>query len=108
MEYKKVKAPKTTVTRDMMSFSQDTGNVYETVMVVAKRANQISREIKEDISERLQEFASFQDDLQEVFENEEQIEVSRYFEQLPKPTLIAAKEYQDGQLYYKINRRGGK
>ncbi len=102
MDFKKVRAPQDTVTRDMMSFSEKTGNIYETVMVVAKRANQISQEIKQDIEQKLQDFASYSDDLQEVFENKEQIEISRFYEKLPKPTLIAAKEYQDDKLYHNI------
>ena len=78
-----------------------TGNVYETVCIIAKRANQISVEMKNDLEKKLQEFASFNDNLEEVFENREQIEISRYYEKLPKPTLIAAQEYQEGKVYYR-------
>ena len=89
MDYKKTNAPATTVTRDMMELCADTGNVYETVAIIGKRANQISVEIKNDLSKKLAEFASYNDNLEEVFENREQIEISRYYEKLPKPDLIA-------------------
>ena len=83
MDYKKTNAPATTVTRDMMELCADTGNVYETVAIIGKRANQISVEIKNDLSKKLAEFASYNDNLEEVFENREQIEISRYYEKLP-------------------------
>ena len=98
MDYKKTNAPGTTVTRDMMELCADTGNVYETVAIIGKRANQISVEIKNDLSKKLAEFASYNDNLEEVFENREQIEISRYYEKLPKPTLIATQEYVEGKI----------
>ena len=101
MDYRKSNAPSYTVTRDMMKLSADTGNVYETVMIIGKRANQISVEMKQDLEKKLQEFASYNDNLEEVFENREQIEISRYYEKLPKPTLIATQEYIEGKLYYR-------
>lgn len=101
MDYKKSKAPTTTVTRDMMELCEDTGNVYETVAIIAKRANQIGAEIKGDLSKKLAEFASYTDNLEEVFENREQIEISRYYEKLPKATLIATEEYKEGNVYYR-------
>lgn len=101
MDYRKSNAPTTTVTRDMIKLCEDTGNVYETVMVISKRANQISVEMKQDLEKKLQEFASYNDNLEEVFENREQIEISRYYEKLPKSTLIAAQEYEDGKIYHK-------
>ncbi len=101
MDYRKTNAPLTTITRDMMSLSAETGNVYETVRIIGKRANQISVEMKHDLEKKLQEFASFNDNLEEVFENREQIEISRYFERLPKPTLIATQEFIDGEVYYR-------
>ena len=100
MDYRKTNAPSNTVTRDMMKLSSDTGNVYETVAIIGKRANQIAVEMKQDLEKKLQEFASYNDNLEEVFENREQIEISRYYEKLPKPTLIAAKEYEDGKVYF--------
>ena len=101
MDYRKSNAPSNTVTRDMMELSADTGNVYESVRVMGKRANQIAVEMKQDLDKKLQEFASYNDNLEEVFENREQIEISRYYEKLPKPTLIAAQEYEEGKLYYR-------
>ena len=101
MDYKKTNASSNTVTRDMMDLCADTGNIYETVAIIGKRANQISVEMKNDLSKKLQEFASYNDNLEEVFENREQIEISRYYEKLPKPTLIAAQEYEEGKVYFR-------
>lgn len=101
MDYRKTNAPNTTVTRDMMELCEDTGNVYETVSIISKRANQIGAEIKSDLSKKLAEFASYTDNLEEVFENREQIEISRYYEKLPKATLIATQEYKEGKVYYR-------
>ena len=101
MDYRKTNAPTTTVTRDMMELCEDTGNVYETVCIIGKRANQIAVEMKADLEKKLQEFASYNDNLEEVFENREQIEISKYYEKLPKPTLIATQEYIEGKIYYK-------
>ncbi len=101
MDYKKTNAPTNTVTRDIIALSSDTGNVYETLRIIGKRANQISVEMKNDLEKKLQEFASYNDNLEEVFENREQIEISRYYEKLPKPTLIATQEYLEGKIYYK-------
>ena len=101
MDYKKTNAATTTVTRDVVQLCEDTGNIYETVAIIGKRANQISMEIKNDLSKKLAEFASYSDNLEEVFENREQIEISRYYEKLPKPTLIATQEYMEGKIYYR-------
>ncbi|MBR3519323.1 MAG: DNA-directed RNA polymerase subunit omega [Paludibacteraceae bacterium] len=101
MDYKKVTAPTNTITRDMNQICADTGNVYETVNIIARRANQIAVEMKSELDKKLQEFASFNDNLEEVFENREQIEISRFYEKLPKPTLIAAQEYIDGKIFWK-------
>jgi len=101
MDYKKSNAPTTTVTRDLMSLAEETGNVYETVRIIGKRANEIASDIKHDLERKLQEFSSYTDSLDEVFENREQIEISRYFERLPKPTLIAAQDFIDGEVYYR-------
>ena len=101
MDYKKTNAPSNTITRNMVELFEDTGNVYETVAIIGKRANQIAVEMKNDLSKKLQEFASYNDNLEEVFENREQIEISRYYEKLPKPTLIAAQEYEEGKVYYR-------
>ena len=101
MDYRKTNAPTNTITRDMIKLCDQTGNVYETVAIIAKRANQISVEMKQDLEKKLQEFASVNDNLEEVFENREQIEISRYYEKLPKPTLIAAKGFEDGKVYFR-------
>ncbi len=101
MDYKKTNAPLNTVTRDMIELSSDTGNVYETVSIIAKRANQISAEMKHDLEKKLQEFDSLNDNLEEISENREQIEISRYYEKLPKPTLIAAQEYVDHKIHFR-------
>ena len=86
MDYKKSKAPVNTVTRNIMDLCDETDNIYESVAIIGKRANQISIEIKQDLSKKLAEFASYNDSLEEVFENREQIEISRYYEKLPKTT----------------------
>jgi DNA-directed RNA polymerase subunit K/omega len=101
MDYKKSNAPTTTIVRDMEQFSKETGNIYESIAIIGKRSNQISTEIKNDLSKKLSEFASFNDNLEEVFENREQIEISRYYEKLPKPTLIATQEFLTGKIYYR-------
>ena len=101
MDYKKVTAPLNTITRDMNQLCADTGNVYETVNIIARRANQIAVEMKSELDKKLHEFDSFNDNLEEVFENREQIEISRFYEKLPKPTLIAAQEYVDGKIFWK-------
>lgn len=100
MELKK-NVPGSTVTRDMNALCEDTGNVYETVKIIAKRSNQISVEMKSELEKKLQEFASYTDNLEEVFENREQIEISRYYEKLPKATLIATQEYLENKVYHK-------
>ena len=103
MDYKKTKAPLTTVTRNITELDEGTGNIYETVMVAAKRANQISVEMKLELNRKLEEFASYTDNLEEVFENPEQIEISKFFERLPKPSLISMQELTDDQIYFRIN-----
>ena len=101
MDYKKSKAPVNTVTRNIMDLSRETGNIYESVAIIAKRANQISVEIKQDLNKKLSEFASYNDTLEEVFENREQIEISRDYEKLPKPTLLATEEFIEGSVYWR-------
>ncbi len=102
MDYRKTTAPTNTVTRDMIKLCHNNeDNVYETVMVISKRANQISNQMKQDLEKKLQEFSNFSDNLEEVFENREQIEISRFYEKLPKPTLIATEEYLEDKVYFK-------
>jgi DNA-directed RNA polymerase subunit K/omega len=101
MDFKKTKAETTTISRDLRELETRTGNVYESVMILAKRSNQIASEMKEELSTKLQEFASYTDNLEEVFENREQIEISKYYERLPKPTLIAYEEFINDQIYHR-------
>jgi len=90
-----------TVTRDLRELDVETGNIYESLVIMSKRANQISNNIKEELHQKLSEFASSNDNLEEVFENREQIEISKYYEKLPKPSLVAVQEFLDGKVYYR-------
>ena len=108
MDYKKTKAATTTIPRNLDVLSTETGNAYETVMILAKRANQIASELKEELNQKLQEFASYTDNLEEIFENREQIEISKFYERLPKPSLIAFQELYDGQIYHRNPTRESK
>ena len=101
MDYKKSKAPVNTVTRNIMDLCDQTGNIYESVAIISKRANQIAVEIKQDLNKKLAEFASYNDSLEEVFENREQIEISRYYDKLPKPTLLSTQEFIEGNVYFR-------
>ena len=101
MDYRKALAPDNTITRDMIKLGETTGNIYETVRIIGKRSNEIAVEIKQDLGKKLQEFSSSVDSLEEVFENREQIEISRYFERLPKPTLLAMQEFLENEIYYR-------
>ncbi len=89
----------TTVTRNLKEFEKKTGNIYESIAVMAKRANQIGSEMKEELNGKLSEFTTSGDNLEEVFENREQIEISKHYERLPKPTLISAQEYLEEKIY---------
>ncbi len=101
MDYKKTKAPTNTVTHNLMDFCKGTDNIYESIAIMAKRSNQIAVKMKEDLNKKLKEFSSGADNLEETFENLEQIEISRYYEKLPKPTLIAAEEFIHGRVYHR-------
>ena len=89
------------MTHDLIELAEPTGNIYETVCIISKRANQIAAEMKRDLEKKLQEFASMNDSLEEISENREQIEISKYYEHLPKPTLIATKEFEEGKIAYR-------
>lgn len=106
MDFKKTNAEPSTVTRDIRKFDGPTGNIYEAVAIISKRANQISSEMKEELSAKLAEFASHSDNLEEIFENREQIEISKFYEKLPKPTLIAVQEYLEDKTYYRNPSKG--
>ncbi len=101
MDFKKTNAELSTVTRDIRRFDSQTGNIYEAVSIMSKRANQISTEMKEELSAKLQEFSSHSDNLEEIFENREQIEISKFYEKLPKPSLIAVQEFLEEKVYYR-------
>jgi DNA-directed RNA polymerase subunit K/omega len=99
MDYKKSKASVTTITRNTKELEEKALNIYEAVAIAGKRANQISVEIKEELNRKLEEFANYTDNLEEVFENREQIEISRFYERMPKATLIALEEFENDQIY---------
>ena len=100
-DYKKSKAANSTITRDLDKMEIKTGNLYEAVVIVARRANQISVEIKEELNRKLEEFAYYTDNLEEVFENREQIEISKFYERMPKPSLIALDEFMNDEVYHR-------
>jgi DNA-directed RNA polymerase subunit K/omega len=101
MDYKKINAPINTTTIDKNLVDAPTNNIYEAISVIAKRATQINSEIKKELLEKLDEFATYNDSLDEVFENKEQIEVSKFYEKLPKPHSLAVQEWLDGKIYYR-------
>lgn len=101
MDIKKSAIPVNTITYDRNKIDAPTGNVYKAINIIAKRANQINSELKTELVEKLEEFATYNDSLEEVFENKEQIEVSRYYERLPKPHTVAVNEWLEGKIYYR-------
>ncbi len=101
MDFKKTNAPTTTVTRNLMDLCTETGNIYESVAIIGKRANQIATEMKEELKRKLEEFGTASDELQEEFHNDEQITVSKHYERLPKPTLIATQEFLEDKICYR-------
>jgi len=100
-DLKNSKAPVSTVTINKNDFDSKTGNIYEAISIAAKRAVQINSEIKKELLEKLEEFATYSDSLEEVFENKEQIEVSKFYEKLPKPHALAVKEWLDDKIYHR-------
>lgn len=98
---KYIEAPDSTVPRDTREIDNVTGNLYESVVVISKRANQIAAQMKEELHSKLEEFASETDNLEEIFENREQIEISKYYESLPKPTLLATEEFLEDKVYFR-------
>eukprot|EP01156_Anaeramoeba_ignava_P021941 Anaeramoba_ignava/c19967_g2_i2.p7 GENE.c19967_g2_i2~~c19967_g2_i2.p7 ORF type:complete len:109 (+),score=30.79 c19967_g2_i2:926-1252(+) len=101
MDFKKINAPVTTETHDLKELTKETGNIYETINIISKRANQINAELKDELTRKLEEFASVTDNLEEIFENREQIEISKFYERLPKPVLIATNEFVEDKIVYK-------
>ena len=101
MNYKETKAPVSTVTYDKDAIEASTDNIYEAISIIAKRATQINTDLKKELIEKLDEFATYNDSLEEVFENKEQIEVSKFYEKLPKPTAIAVEEWLENRVYHR-------
>jgi len=99
MSIKNTSGEKTTVTRDTIRIEEKTGNIYQSLVAISKRANQISAETKEELTQKLQEFATSTDNLEEIFENREQIEISRHYEKMAKPTAIATQELLEDKLF---------
>lgn len=95
------RTPNTTITRNTYEFSNQTGNIYETVAMLTKRSNQIAAEQKRELHKKIEEFSNGGDSMDELYENREQIEIVKFYEQMPKPTLTATQEYLDGELYYR-------
>ncbi|MDO8992526.1 DNA-directed RNA polymerase subunit omega [Daejeonella sp.] len=93
--------PNSTVTRDVRELDKTTDNIYESIVIISKRANQIANNLKEELHGKLAEFASSNDNLEEVFENREQIEISKHYERMPKPSLIAVDEFLHDKVYYR-------
>jgi DNA-directed RNA polymerase subunit K/omega len=101
MSLKHASAAKTTVTRDVNLLDKETGNIYESVAILGKRANQVAVEIKEELSSKLEEFAVSGENLEEVYENREQIEVSKHYERMPKPSAIAIQDLMEGKVVFR-------
>ena len=101
MDIKKNNVPNNTVTRKLTDIDAQTGNIYESVVVISRRANQIATQLKQELNRKLADFSSTTDTLEETFENREQIEISRYYERLPKPALIATEEFLEGEVYFR-------
>lgn len=101
MDLKKTTAPVNTITYNKSQIEEPTGNIYEAITIMARRANQINSEIKKELIDKLDEFATYNDSLEEIFENKEQIEVSKFYEKLPKPHALAVQEWMENKIYYK-------
>jgi len=101
MDYKETSAATTTITYDRKVIEAPTNNIYKAIAIIAKRADQVNNDLKKELVSKLEEFATYNDSLEEVFENKEQIEVSKFYEKLPKPTAIAVEEWLEGKIYYR-------
>lgn len=101
MDLKKINAPVNTVTYDRNQVDEPTGNIYESISIIARRAEQINTEIKKELIDKLEEFATYNDSLEEIFENKEQIEVSKFYEKLPKPHALAVQEWLTDKVYFR-------
>ncbi len=101
MDFKKNNAPVNTVTYDRNQVDEPTDNIYESISIIARRAEQINTEIKKELIDKLEEFATYNDSLEEIFENKEQIEVSKFYEKLPKPHAFAVQEWLTDKIYFR-------
>ncbi len=101
MDLKKSNAPVNTTTIDKNRIDQPTDNIYEAISIISKRATQINTDIKKELLEKLDEFATYNDSLEEIFENKEQIEVSKFYERLPKPHALAVQEWLEDKIYHR-------
>ncbi len=101
MDYKKSQAAGSTETRDLLDMAEGVGNVYETLVILSKRSNQIQQDLKEELTSKLAEFASATDTLEEIFENREQIEISKFYERMPKPVAMAMEELAEDEIYHR-------
>jgi len=101
MDYKETKAALSTITYDKKEIEAQTENIYEAISIIAKRATQINNDLKTELVDKLDEFATYNDSLEEVFENKEQIEVSKFYERLPKPTALAVEEWLNNKVYHR-------
>lgn len=101
MQRKKNNVPLTTVTRDLDTFREKTGNLYKSLVIMGKRANQLAMEMKDDLEHKLQEFSSYNDGIEDGEQNNEQIEISKFYEKLPKPVLVSAKEFENDEIYWR-------
>jgi BioD-like phosphotransacetylase family protein len=99
MNFKNSTSERSTITRDTVDLESSTGNIYESIVAIARRSNQISTQMKEELTQKLQEFASSTDNLEEIFENREQIEISKFYEKLPKPVSIAMDQFMNDEVY---------
>ena len=100
-EYQKMDAPSSTVTRDLNEVEAKSGNIYEAISIIGKRSNQISTNLKQELDQKLQEFASVTDSLEEIFENREQIEISKMYERMPKSNILAMEEFLADKVYFR-------
>jgi len=101
MDLKKTDAPTTTLTYNRNEIDAPTDNIYEAISIIAKRAEQINTDIRRELVDKLEEFATYNDSLEEIFENKEQIEVSKFYEKLPKPHALAVKEWLEDKIYHR-------
>lgn len=108
MDIKDLKAPESTITRDVLDIEKPTGNIYQSLVIIAKRADQIAIELKEELNRKLEDFSNYSDTLEEISENREQIEISKYYEKLPNPVNYAITEFMEGKTYWRVIRKPSK